>query len=276
MQNVPPSTEDNVSEHLPWEHLTIPPARDRRFLVYGVAAGLVIAVLGVVVVRQLQDPSPEDLAQVVPVAASRETAPIEEVTPIPQPAVSEPTVTPALAEPEAPRELSEADLRAVEPGSTQQQVAAQAEWYVLEFFTLDPSDPWRDRVETASGLRFPSDLAPDTSGGTTVSYVEWTQTRSVEQIGQDTFQATVLMRRLVAPDGADFRRLPTERATVILRMEPDGRIRAASLPDLAIPPTDDLVPLAGEELRWTFDEAGIGWPSSPDAVSGIPVPVPGR
>lgn len=276
MQKVPPSTEDNVSEHLPWEHLTIPPARDRRFLVYGVAAGLVIAVLGVVVVRQLQGPSPEDLAPVVPVAAPREAVPIEEVTPIPQPAVTESTVAPALAEPETPRELSEADLRAVEPGSTQQQVAAQAEWFVLEFFTLDPSDPWRDRVETASGLKFPSDLAPDTSGGTTVSYVEWTQTRSVEQIGQDTFQAMVLIRRLVAPDGADFRRLPTERATVILRMEPDGRIRAASLPDLAIPPVDDLVPLAGEELRWTFDEAGIGWPSSPDTVSGISVPGPGR
>lgn len=276
MQNVPPSTEDQVSEHLPWEHLTIPPARDRRFLIYGVAAGLVIAVLGVVLVRQLQGPSPEDLAQVIPVTAPRETTPIEEVTPIPHPAVSEPTTTSALAGPEAPRELSEADLRAVEPGSTHQQVAAQAEWFVLEFFTLDPSDPWRDRVETASGLRFPSDLAPDTSGGTTVSYVEWTQTRSVEQIGQETFQATVLIRRLVAPDGTDFHRLPTERATVILQVEPDGRIRAASLPDLATPPTDDLVPLAGEDLRWTFDEAGIGWPSSPDTVNGISASGPGR
>lgn len=275
MKNVPPSTEDQVSEHLPWEHLTIPPARDRRFLIYGVAAGLVIAVLGVVVVRQLQGPSAEDLTPITPVAAPHETAPIEEVTPIPQPAASEPTVTLALAEPEAPRELSEADLRAVEPGGTQQQVAAQAEWFVLEFFTLDPSDPWRGRVETASGLRLPSDLAPDTSGGTTVSYVEWTQTRSVEQIGRDTFQATVLIRRLVAPDGNDFRRLPTERATVILRMEPDGRIRAASLPDLAIPQAGDLVPLAGEDLRWTLDESGIGWPSSPDGAARTSVPGPG-
>ena len=276
MQNVPPNTEDQVSEQLPWENLTIPPARDRRFLIYGIAAGLVIAVLGVVVVRQLQGPSAEDLAQVTPVTTPRETAPVGEVTPIPQPAVSEPTVTPPLAEPEAPAELSEADLRAAEPGSTQQQIAAQAEWFVLEFFTLDPSDPWRDRVETASGLRFPSDLAPDTSGGTTVSYVEWTQTHSVEQIGQDAFRATVLIRRLVAPDGIDFRRLPTERATVILRMEPDGRIRAASLPDLTIPPAGDLVPLAEEDLRWTFGDAGIGWPSSPDAVSTISAPWPGR
>ena len=271
MQNVPPTTEDHVSEHLPWEHLTIPPAPDRRFLIYGVAAGLVIAVLGVVVVRQFQGPSPGNLAPVTPVTVAHETAPIEQVTPITQDLAPEPTVTLALAEPEAPRELSEADLRAAEPGSTPQEVAAQAEWFVLEFFTLDPSDPWRDRVQTSSGLRLPPDLAPDTSGGTVVSYVEWTRTRAVEQIGQSTFRATVLIRRLVAADGDDFRRLPTERVTVNLQMEPDGRIRAASLPEATTPPSGELIPLAEESLRWTFDDAGIGWPSSRPA-SGISVP----
>ena len=272
MPNVPPTTEDQVSEHLPWENLTIPPASDRRFLMYGVAAGLVIAVLGIVVIRQFDRPSPEELTPVTPVTAVEEAAPIREVTPIQQEEVSGPVATLALAEPEAPTELSEADLRAVEPGSEQQEVAAQAEWFVLEFFTLDPSEPWRDRVQTASGLSLSPDLAPSTPGTTAVSYVEWTRTRSVEQIGQDAYRATVLIRRLVAADGADFRRLPTERATVVLRMGPDGRIRAASLPVLTNPPSGDLVPLAEEDLRWTFDEGGIGWPSSPDAGSGIWVP----
>lgn len=276
MPNVPPTTEDQVSEHLPWEHLTIPPAPDRRFLIYGVAAGLMIAVLGIVVVRQLQSPSAEGLTPVTPVTAPLETSPIEEVTPIPADTVTGPTVTLAPAEPEAPRELSEADLRAVEPGGIHQEVAAQAEWFVLEFFTLDPSDPWRDRVQTASGLKLPSDLAPATSGATVVSYVEWSRTRSVEQVGEGTFRATVLIRRLVATDGTDFRRQPTEQATVILQMEPGGRLRAAALPDLTTPPAGNLAPLEEEELRWTFDETGIGWPSSPDALSGISVPAPGR
>lgn len=271
MPNVPPSTEDHLSEHLPWEHLTIPPATDRRFLIYGVAAGLVIAVLGFVVVRQLQRPSPGELTPVAPVTASREAAPIEEVPPVPQDTVSSPTVTLALAEPEAPQELSEADLMAAGSGSTQREMAAHAEWFVLEFFTLDPSDPWRDRVQTASGLMLPADLAPDSSGGTAVSYVEWTQTLSVEQIGEATFRVTVLTRRLVAPDGADFRRLPAERVTVTLRMEPGGRIRAASLPAVTTPPVGDLLPLVNEDLRWTLDEAGIAWPSShADASTGPP------
>lgn len=262
MQNVPPTTEDHVSERLPWEQLTIPPAQDRRFLIYGIAAGLMIAVLGVVIVRQLQGSSPGDLIPVTPVTASPQTVTLGEVTPLPNTTISVPTVTVPPAEPETPIELSEAALRGPEPVSSPLEVAAQAEWLVLEFFTLNPSDPWRDRVETASGLRLPPDLAPDTSDGTVVSYVEWTQTRSVEQIGRSTHRATVLMRRLVAVDGAEFRRLPTERVSVILHMDPDGRIRAASLPEVETPPTGDLVPLAGEDLRWTFDEAGIGWPSS--------------
>jgi len=262
VQNVPPTTEDHVSEHLPWEHLTIPPAPDRRFLIYGVAAGLVIAVLGVVVVRQFQVPSPEELTPVTPVADSREAAPVEEVIPTTQEEVPGPVVTLAPAEPEAPSEVSEADLRVVEPGNPHQEVTAQAEWLVLEFFTLDPTDPWRDRVETASGLRLPSDLAPDTPDGTAVSYVEWTRARSVEQIGRSTFRATVLLRRLVAPDGNDLRRLPTEQVTVTLQIEADGRIRADSLPEVTSPPIVELVPMAGEHPRWVFDQAGIGWPSS--------------
>ena len=271
MPNVPPNTEDQVSEHLPWEHLTIPPAPDRRFLIYGVAAGLVIAVLGIVVVRQVNRPSSEELTPVIPVASGGEATPVAETTTIPQVVVPGPTVTSALAEPEAPRELSEADLRAGEPGSTQRELAAQAEWFVLEFFTLDPSDPWRDRVQAATGLRLPPDLAPDTSGGAAVSYVEWARTRSVEQIGTNTFRATVLIRRLVAPDGADFRRLPAERVRAILQIEPDGRIRAASLPEMTTMPTTEPIPLAGQDLHWTFDEAGIGWPSSPIDEAANPV-----
>ena len=164
MPNVPPSTEDQIGEHLPWEHLTIPPPPDRRFLMYGLAAGLIVAVLGVVIVRQLNRPSAADLQPVTQVAMIQDSVPAEPVTTTAGNAVARPTVTMGLAEPEAPTELSEADLMAVDTGSIQQKVAGRAEWLVLEFFTLDPSDPWRDRVETASGLRLPSALAPDTSG----------------------------------------------------------------------------------------------------------------
>ena len=262
MPNVPPSTEDQIGEHIPWEHLTIPPQPDRKLLMYGLAAGLIVAVLGVVIVRQLNRPSPAELQPVIPVTAPQEAAPAQPTTAGVEDIVPQPAVTLALAEPEAPTELSEADLMAVDTGGLHREIAGTAEWLVLEFFTLDPSDPWRDRVEAASGLRLPSSLIPETADGSAVSYVEWTRTRSVDQTGEDTYRASVLIRRLVASDGVTYRRLPTEWVNVDLRVESDGNVRAVSLPQIITPAAGNLIPLQESDLTWATDAAGINWPAT--------------
>ena len=263
MPDVPPTTEDQISEHLPWEHLTIPPQPDRRFLMYGLAGGLIVAILGVVIVRQLNRPGVTNLQPVAPVTASQEAAPPEPSISAVETVLPKPTVTVALAEPEAPTELSEADLMAVDTDGVHRKVAATtAEWLVLEFFTLDPSDPWRDRVEIASGLRLPSTLVPETSDGPAVSYVEWTSSRSVDQIGEDTFRASVLIRRLVAPDGVTYRRLPTEWVSVDVLVAPDGNVRAISLPEITTPIVGNLVALREDQVTWMTDTAGLEWPSN--------------
>ena len=281
LPNVPPSTEDHIEEHMPWEHLTIPPQRDRRVLVYATAAGLIAAVLGVVMVRQFRSPAPLD----PPAAAA-----VQETAPPPAPAVDRPApaepanadaVRPAAAaadlvaypaaaplaaprqtEPEVPAGLSEADLAAPDTEGARRKAAGTAEWIVLEFFTLDPSDPWRDRVEAAMGLRLPPDAEPDAADNPAVSYVEWTRTQSVEQTGGDTFRASVLIRRLVAPDGETYERLPAEQVHIDLRLEPDGEVRAASLPELIPQTPRPLNPMEEGPIRLAADAAGIGWPST--------------
>ena len=280
MPNVPPSTEDHIEEHMPWEHLTIPPQRDRRVLIYTAAAGLIAAVLGVVLVRQFSSPAPP--APPAAAAVQQETAPP------PAPAVDRPaTAAPATADaasPEAaapagpaaypaaplaaPRqaepeaELSEADLAAADTEGVHRKAAGTAEWMVLEFFTLDPSDPWRDRVEAAMGLKLPPDAEPDAADNPAVSYVEWIRTQSVEQTGEDTFRASVLIRRLVALDGETYERLPAEQVDIDLRLEPDGEVRAASLPELTPQTPRSLNPMAETPIRLAADAAGIGWPSA--------------
>lgn len=272
MPNTPSSSEDQISEHVPWENLTIPPQQDRRFLVYGLAAGLVVAVLGVVVVRQLNRPAVPEALPVTTVGAPVEVTSPPETFPLPvvETAPVEPV---ALAETQEGQELSEADLKSVDTGSVHSQVAGRAEWLVLEYFTVDPSEPWRERVEAASGLRLPTEVTPDTPSVPAVSYVEWARTRSVDQTGDDTYRASVLLRRLVSVDGATFERLPTEWVEVNLRVEPDGMVRAAALPRITDPPQESLDPLPNESLDWFTDSAGISWPTSPaPRVAGNQLP----
>jgi len=258
--DIPPNSEDPVSEHLPWEHLTIPPQPDRRKLIYGVAAGLVVLLLGGIVLRQITRSVSPDLTPVVAVSVAAEPVATTVVPPDPVGNEPIPTTVP-LSEPRVSVELSEADLMAVNQGETERLVMGYAEWLVLEYFTIDPAEVWAERVQSASGLLLPERFAPE-SGAETVSYVEWVRTRSLVQTGPSTYLTKVMMRRLVAADGIDFQRLSAEQVEVELQVEDGEVVRAVSLPEISEPSPTDLLPMPEGELVWVVDPAGIGWPRS--------------
>ncbi len=260
-----PEAGDVVTEHIPWEQLTIQPPKDRRMLWYGIAAGVLVVGLLAVVISRLG--SSGEMQPVMPAAAPAAAV----AQPAPPPAAPDPlAVAPAaapapvpVAAPLAERSLlSEADLMASGGDVSLRSAAAGAEWFVLEFFTLDPSEPWLERVTAASGMSIPAAAAPVPPGEETVSYVEWTRARSVEQIGADRFRVSVLMRRMVARDGLVYRRLPAEEAVVEMTLEPDGAARAASLPVLGRPAASAPRALSPETIVRRTDETGVDWPAS--------------
>ena len=263
-----PEAGDVVTERIPWEQLTVQPPKDRRMLWYGIAGGMLAVGLLAVLISRLGG-SPGEMQPVVPAATpagpAAQTA-VAEPTEAAAPAVATPAPAPApqpVAAPlPEPTLLSEADLMAAGGAVSHLGAAAAAEWFVLEFFTLDPSEKWGERVAAASGLIVPAEAAPVPTEAETVSYVEWTRARSVEQIGSDRFRVSVLIRRMVTSDGEVYRRLPAEEAVVEITAEPGGLMRAASLPVLGRPSAGQPRALPPESIARRPDGNGIDWPAA--------------
>jgi len=254
--STPPSTEDHIAEQIPWEHLTITPPPDRSRMLYTVAAVIVAAVFGIVAIRQF---GPRQAVLQQPILQAPVTAPAIAAAGA---AIDGSGVSPAiqLAVPTAPAILSEADLMAVDRDGIERRVAARAEWVVLEFFTLDPSDNWQDRVSAASSLSLPVEMKPEPPDSATVSYVEWVRTYSVDQAGPGSYAVTVIMRRLVAPDGATYERLPTEWVVLELTADAADSLYVSSFPAFTDPPSDEPVEPVGDFGR-RRDSMGIAWPA---------------
>lgn len=257
-----PEAGDVVTERIPWEQLTVQPPKDRRMLWYGIAGGMLAVGLLAVIISRLGG-SPGEMQPVVPAASPGAATQVAVAEPTaPAVPVSAPAPEPVAAPLPEPTLLSEADLMAVGGAVSHLGAAAAAEWFVLEFFSLDPTEQWGERVAAASGLIAPAGAAPVPAEAETVSYVEWTRARSVEQIGSDRFRVSVLMRRMVAPDGRVYRRLPVEEAVVEMAAEPGGVMRAVSLPVLGRPSVGQPRVLPVESIVRRPDGNGVDWPAT--------------
>ena len=150
--------------------------------------------------------------------------------------------------------MTEADLRAEaqpwarEADSPPWRAASYAEWFALEYFTLDGSDRratlgrWLDR-----------DIEDESSG--VLSYVDWVRALEVEPLGDGRWRTEVGLRRLVSVDGAGYTRMPTEAVEVVVDL-------GADIPSIVDLPRFLPLPPTAAGQWWP----GESWEPAPAAV----------
>jgi hypothetical protein len=250
------ATEDTVAEHIPWEQLTVSTPPDRSRLLYGVAAVIGLAVIGVVIGRALRT---APAVPVEPVVAATVAAAA------PDPTVVDPTAgAESPAAPSTPDPLSEADLLAFVPVPGDRAAAARAEWFVIDYFGVDGGADRAERVRNAGGWAEAAELpapVPDSA----VSYVEWAEAAAIEQVEPDEFEVTVVFRRYAAADGERFERLPVEAALVRVAVDPVGGSAVLEWPEPVALPEHGAPPGPPDPPgRSITDATGVRWPVGGD------------
>ncbi len=194
---------EEIYERIPWETLENP-KNDRQTLIIGIAAAVVVGALvySFVSNRQSVPPAPaavEPTAQLAPAA--------------PAPTVESLAPPPALT----PPNITEADLYAVAPAALSEVAAAHAEWFVLEYLTVDGS-----QENPTLRMLLPGDIPiPSAPEGARV-FVEWVRALSTEEIDVGIYSVDVLARYMVAPDGQTYERVAPELLSVVVAVSESG------------------------------------------------------
>jgi len=203
---------DEVYERIPWETLE---ARggNRQWLVYAVAAALVVGALAYSFTRNQQAPPAQQVA--APVVTS--TVPATTATSAAAP-------TPSTAA--GPVVVAEADLFAVDPERLIDVAAAHAEWFAVEYVSYDGTPESERALE---GLLPQGTPRPEAPEGTQV-FVDWSRATNVVQTGPTEYDVEVTVRSLMAEDGSFFARQPPVRLVIPVELDEDGNPRIARPP----------------------------------------------
>jgi hypothetical protein len=217
--------EHEEVEQIPWPMLAEQLDEGRRRSIATIALAAVAAlVAGLVAVNVLRRPSGTTV-DLVPATTEVVAEAVEEQAPDGEPAgVAEPTpadVDTAIVQP-APTLYSEADLMAVLPEGDQLLVAARAEWFIADFFTvLGPDD-------AVAGL--PSGLPRPVAEEGGYSWVEWVRAARVVPVSADQFEVTVLFRTLRRDLDGALVRSPIAAVVVPVSLDLEGALGIGGLP----------------------------------------------
>jgi hypothetical protein len=201
---------NEVYERIPWETLERPSA-DRQWLLIAVAAALAVGALAFSFIRGQ------------PVAA-----PPLQTVPGTLPATAPPPATemtsPSVAPP--PMVVTEEDLFALDIEHLAEVAAAHAEWFAVEYLSVDGSEESRQMLSSLLPAGVPLPEAPE---GTQV-FVDWAGATSVEESAPLTFIVDVTVRSLVARGEGAFTRQPVSVLRIEVTVGDDG------LPRVTLPP----------------------------------------
>ncbi len=244
-------------EHIPWASL-VAETRDPRVRWLGVGVGVVLAVvLGFVVVRVIGGGGEGTVVVpgggaagatvAAPPAAEVPPAPVTTTTQLPSPRLYSEAelLADSAADPSTGAGGADAaDVMALVPQSETDAVAARAEWFVTDFFTVDGDAAGRESVRAAlpSGA-----VAAADDAGAGVSYVEWARVVSVEQTDVGRFTVAVVFRTLAGVDKASLRRQPVRAVAVGVVVDEGGAVGVVDLPEpVVLPPSLDVGAIEGE------------------------------
>lgn len=211
---------DEVYERIPWETLEAK-GGNRQWLVYAVAAALVVGALAYSFTRNQPAPSAPQVQAPVVTSTVPGTTATSAAAPTPSPAAG-------------PVVVAEADLYAVDPERLIDVAAAHAEWFAVEYVSYDGNTESGRALEGLLPEGTPLPQAPE---GTQV-FVDWSRATNVVQVGPTEYEVEVTVRSLVAEDASVFARQDPVRLVIPVELDEHGN------PRIARPPLLESVDLA--------------------------------
>lgn len=240
---------NEVYERIPWEHLD-KQSSDKQWLLVGLAGAVA---LGALAYSFMKNQPVEPLA-----AAPTVEQPVAATAPPAAPMTS--TSTPSTVA--SPLVISEADLYAVDPQQLADAASAHAEWFAVEYFSVDGS---AESSEALLGLLPKGVPMPEAPQGTQV-FVDWVGTHHIVQVGDFDFTVQVLVRSLVSTPESGFTRLPVRLIEVEVSLGVDGEPRIVSAPVVL----EASAPIPGRlELTEVPEEVRVAVSDAGDPVGGL-------
>ncbi|HJS72086.1 MAG TPA: hypothetical protein VJ858_05090 [Acidimicrobiia bacterium] len=221
-----------VYERIPWETLE-KSGRDRQWIVYLVTGSIALGALAYSFMRNQPTAPPP------PVAAPTSTVP----------ATTNPSnigSTPGHVD--SPVVVAEADLFAVDPERLLDQAVSHAEWFAVEFMSVDGTDLSRQQLAALLPGGVPLPEAPE---GTQV-FVDWAGAMAATETSPGRFQVDVLVRSLLSRGSEGFERQPPVVVGVLIEVGEEAQPRVTEAPSVeavALPaPSDAALGPVPEEV----------------------------